>query len=96
MSKAKVKENLSSEFPKMLYKHGGEHEIHGGKFDICTVENEDDENEALENGWFLTTPEASEAFNAAQAELAKQPEGGATVGNWGGAAKPVAKATAKK
>lgn len=41
----------------MLYKHPGSHDIHGDKFDYCIV-SDDDVDDALNDGWFLTTPEA--------------------------------------
>lgn len=89
MAKVKSEVAASNEYPKMLYKHGGEHEIHGGKYDICTVDNSESEEFAISEGWHLTTPEAAEAFQADQAELAKQPDS-ANVGNanpaWGGKA----------
>ena len=44
----------------MLYKHGGEHKIHGDDFSFIIVDA--DENgaieEALSKGWHLTTTEA--------------------------------------
>lgn len=42
----------------MLYKHPGPHKIHGSKFDYIVTE---DIEQAMEDGWFLTTPEALEA-----------------------------------
>lgn len=42
----------------MLYKHPGPHKIHGNKFDYIVTE---DIEEALKDGWFLTTPKALEA-----------------------------------
>lgn len=42
----------------MLYKHPGPHKIHGNKFDYTVTE---DVEQAMEDGWFLTTPEALEA-----------------------------------
>lgn len=59
--------------PTMLYKCPGEHQIHGGNFDYCIVDA-DEENaveDALADGWHLTTPEAREAYEAEQLELAK-------------------------
>lgn len=41
----------------MLYKHPGPHKIHGNKFDYIVTE---DIEQALDDGWFLTTPEALE------------------------------------
>ena len=90
MAKIKV-DTVDNEYPKMLYKHGGKHEIHGGKFDISTAANADEETALVESGWFLTTPEAAKAFEAEQTELAKSSQGGANVGNWGGAAAGKAK-----
>lgn len=74
MARNKSEEAVSNEYPKMLYKHGGEHEIHGGKFHIAIADDAEGEQEAIEKGWFLTTPEALEAFEAEQAELAAQPD----------------------
>jgi hypothetical protein len=44
----------------MLYKEGGPHKFHGGNFDYIIVD-ELEVDKALEDGWFLTTPEAKEA-----------------------------------
>jgi len=43
---------------QMLYKHPGIHEIHGDKFDTLIVDSVEELEEALEDGWFETTPEA--------------------------------------
>lgn len=40
--------------PTMLYKHPGSHEIHGDRFDYIIVD-EDEVNQALADGWALTT-----------------------------------------
>lgn len=49
--------------PTMLYKHPGQHEIHGDKFDYTIVDA--DEEGAIEaaqaEGWHLTTTEAKSA-----------------------------------
>lgn len=47
----------------MLYKHGGEHKIHGSNFDYVIVDAAiDGEIERhLEDGWHMTTHEAKEA-----------------------------------
>lgn len=52
----------------MLYKHPGPHKIHCNKFDYIVTE---DIEEALKDGWFLTTPEALEA---AQPKAKPEPE----------------------
>lgn len=46
--------------PTMLYKLGGEHEIHGGKFDYVIVPESEVEAK-LKQGWFKTTCEAKAA-----------------------------------
>jgi hypothetical protein len=74
MARNKSEEVISNEYPKMLYKHGGEHEIQGGKFHIAIADDAEGEQEAIEQGWFLTTPEALQAFEAEQAALAAQPD----------------------
>jgi uncharacterized phage infection (PIP) family protein YhgE len=51
----------------MLYRHPGEHEIHGDKFDYVIVE-EDDVEEYLDAGWFETTGEALENSGAPSAD----------------------------
>lgn len=55
-----------SDFPQMLYKAGGPHEIHGGKFDYTIVNDEAELEQAQADGWHLTTPEAKEAADAAK------------------------------
>lgn len=50
-----------SAFPKMLYKAGGPHDIHGGKFDTHIVHDVDELDTALAGGWHKTTPEAKAA-----------------------------------
>lgn len=44
----------------MLYKYPGRHELHGDHFDYTIVED-DKIDEALADGWKLTTPEAKQA-----------------------------------
>lgn len=44
----------------MLYKAPGPHEIHGGRFDYTIVPDEEIE-QALVDGWYLTTTEAKAA-----------------------------------
>ena len=44
----------------MLYKHGGKHKIHGDNFSFIIVDADEDGvvEDALSNGWHLTTTEA--------------------------------------
>ena len=44
----------------MLYKHGGEHKIHGDDFSFIIVDADEDGaiEDALSKGWHLTTTEA--------------------------------------
>lgn len=49
---------MNNEFPKMLFKAGGPHEIHGNKFDTLIVNDETEQEAALAEGWHPTTPEA--------------------------------------
>jgi len=53
----------------MFYKCPGEHEMHGGKFDFCIIDANDEDavEAALAEGWHLTTTEAREAYDAEQA-----------------------------
>lgn len=60
--------------PTMLYKSPGPHEIHGGHFDYITVD-EDEIEDALADGWHLTTPDAKAAHEAAKAEAAEASKG---------------------
>jgi hypothetical protein len=48
--------------PTMLYKHPGQHEIHGSNFDYIIVDESDIE-QAIKDGWFLTTEEAKSSFS---------------------------------
>lgn len=52
----------------MLYKAGGEHDIHGGKFDYIIVD-EKDVKDVQQRGWFLTTTEAAENKPVTREEL---------------------------
>lgn len=47
-----------SDFPRMIFKNHGLEEIHGGFFNTFIVENEEELQNALADGWFLTTCEA--------------------------------------
>jgi hypothetical protein len=48
--------------PTMLYKHPGKHEIHESNFDYIIVDQSDVE-QAIKDGWFLTTDEAKAGFS---------------------------------
>lgn len=60
----------------MFYKCPGEHEMHGGKFDFCIIDanNEDAVEAALADGWHLTTTEARETYEAEQDALSAHPD----------------------
>lgn len=58
--------------PTMLYKFPGPHEIHGSNFDHTIVDEEDIEN-AMADGWHLTTTAAKAAHDAAK-DAAKEDE----------------------
>lgn len=45
-------------FPRMLYKVGGQHEIHGGMFAYKIVDDEPELSAALADEWHMTTDEA--------------------------------------
>jgi len=47
--------------PTMLYKHPGKHEIHGASFDYIIVDETEIED-AIKDGWSLTTDEAKNNF----------------------------------
>lgn len=50
--------------PKMMYRAGGSEQIHGGNFSTHIVNNADEEEAALADGWHLTTPDAKAAHKA--------------------------------
>lgn len=52
----------------MIYKAPGPHEIHGGKFDyrIIDADEEGELEQAVAEGWHLTTTAALEAISAAE------------------------------
>lgn len=60
----------------MFYKCPGEHEMHGGKFDFCIIDANDEDavEAALADGWHLTTTEARETYEAEQAALSLHPD----------------------
>jgi len=46
------------EFPRMMYKFPGAEEIHGARFDTRVVQDEDEQEQAVSEGWAMTTDEA--------------------------------------
>lgn len=46
------------EYPKMLFKAGGPHELHGGRYDTTIVGDAHEESAALAAGWRLNTTDA--------------------------------------
>lgn len=58
--------------PTMLYKHPGQHEIHGSHFDT-TIVDEDEIEDAMAKGWHLTTPDALAAAQAEEDEEEDRP-----------------------
>jgi hypothetical protein len=50
-----------NDFPRMVYQAGGTEEIHGGRFATHIVNDEDELEAALADGWHLTTCEAKAA-----------------------------------
>lgn len=50
---------MNNDFPVMLYKAGGPHEIHGGCFDTLIAHDEIAKDAAYAAGWRLTTTEAA-------------------------------------
>lgn len=47
-----------NDFPRMLYKFPGAEEIHGARFATLIVQDADEQDEALADGWSITTDEA--------------------------------------
>jgi hypothetical protein len=56
----------------MLYKCPGPYAVHGGHFNLIVIDADEPGaiDDALADGWYLTTPEASENFNADQSAIA--------------------------
>lgn len=50
-----------NDFPKMMYRAGGSEQIHGSNFATHIVNDADEEEAALADGWHLTTPDAKAA-----------------------------------
>lgn len=50
-----------NQFPQMIYKAGGNEEIHGGRFATLIVQDAAELDAALAGGWSLTTTEATKA-----------------------------------
>lgn len=50
-----------NDFPRMVYRTGGNEEIHGGRFATLIVNDQDELDAALADGWHLTTCEAKAA-----------------------------------
>jgi hypothetical protein len=50
-----------NDFPRMVYQAGGTGEIHGGRFATHIVNDQDELDAALADGWHLSTPEAKAA-----------------------------------
>lgn len=53
-----------NDYPKMMYRAGGSEAIHGGNFATHIVNDADEEEAALADGWHLTTPDAKAAHEA--------------------------------
>jgi hypothetical protein len=49
---------MNNDFPRMVYKAGGPHEIHGSQFDYLIAEDAEELDAMLADGWKLTTDEA--------------------------------------
>lgn len=58
-----------SEYPRIIYRAGGTEEIHGGRFETRIVQNVDEQDAALIDGWSLTT-DAARAVAETKPELA--------------------------
>lgn len=68
-----------SEFPKAMYKAPGLEDIHGHKLDYRVVADEQEQEDASADGWFLTSGEAVESLIAdAKATVARVEENGAS------------------
>lgn len=52
---------MDNQFPRMLYQQPGTEEIHGGRFASRIVNDQAEQDDAIEQGWHLTTDEAKGA-----------------------------------
>jgi hypothetical protein len=59
-----------TEFPAMVYKSPGKHLGAGGSYDFAGVENAEELQAKLKDGWFSSLPEAIESEN--KEETAKE------------------------
>jgi hypothetical protein len=59
--------------PTMLYKSPGPHEIHGGHFDYTIIDG-DEVEQAIADGWSLTTTEAKTVHESALNSASKPME----------------------
>ena len=51
-----------SDFPRMIYRAGGEHELHGVMVDYKIVESQEGLDAALADGWAMTPAETATVF----------------------------------
>ena len=61
---------MNNDFPKMLYKHGGNLETNDGRYSYVIVADPDEQEEKVSEGYFLSMAEAKEAVK----EKPKAPE----------------------
>lgn len=86
------------DLPTVLYRCPGPHSRPGGTYDYFGVETAEAYEAALAAGWYLTMPEATEAYDNPQPVASIQPEAPAEVKKSLGdvAAPPAAPATPAK
>jgi hypothetical protein len=58
-----------NDFPRMVYRAPGTEDIHGHKLASMIVHSHDELQDALADGWHLSTPEAIDAFKTPQATV---------------------------
>lgn len=61
------------QFPQMLYRAGGAEQIHGGSFATLVVDDAEQLEAALADGWAETTPQALELAAKAAAPTPAEP-----------------------
>ena len=52
---------VTNEYPKMMYKYPCNVALQDGNYGTLAVKDEDEEAQAVRDGWFLTSPEAHKA-----------------------------------
>ena len=61
------------EFPKMLYRSPGSLALAGGTFSTLIVQGQDEQDDAVAEGWHVSSPKAKAAFDAPPSDAETAP-----------------------